>query len=150
LFHKQEKMFSKACEYGIKAMIYLAQQGAEGRLVSLKEIAASIGSPEAFTAKILQQLRKQKLLHSVKGHSGGFQLGRPQAEICLSQIVAAIDGDQIFTGCGLGLASCSEHKPCPIHHQFKAVRDELKHMLESTNLAGVSAGLDIGTTFLKR
>ncbi len=143
-------MFSKACEYGIKAMISLARQSSDGRLVSLKEIAASIESPEAFTAKILQQLRKQKLLHSVKGKAGGFKLGSRQEEICLSQIVGAIDGDKIFTGCGLGLKTCSEAQPCPIHHQFKVVRDELKAMLESTTLADLSNGLDIGTTYLKR
>lgn len=143
-------MFSKACEYGIKAMIYLAKQSSDGRLVSLKEIAASIESPEAFTAKILQQLRKQKLLHSVKGKAGGFKLVISQDKICLSQIVEAIDGDKIFTGCGLGLKTCSEELPCPIHHKFKVVRNELKEMVEGTTLADLSNGLDIGTTYLKR
>lgn len=142
-------MFSKACEYGIKAMIFIAHHSSDGRKVSLREIAAEIASPEAFTAKILQQLRKQRLLISVKGNAGGFELGRPGSEIMLARIVEAIDGDKIFTGCGLGLAACSEERPCPIHHKFRQVRDSLKMMLETTTLDELSAGLDVGQTFLK-
>ena len=142
-------MFSKACEYGIKAMIFIAHQHTDGRKVSLREIAEQIASPEAFTAKILQQLRKQRLLTSVKGNTGGFELGRPGNEIMLARIVESIDGDKIFTGCGLGLAACSEERPCPIHHKFKKVRDDLQLMLETTSLDDLSQGLEVGLTYLK-
>jgi len=46
-------MFSKDCEYGIRATIYITMQSLEGNRVNLKEIAAAIDSPVAFTAKIL-------------------------------------------------------------------------------------------------
>ena len=44
-------MFSKACEYGIKASIFIAINSRDGRRVSPKEIAKEIDSPQAFTAK---------------------------------------------------------------------------------------------------
>jgi Rrf2 family protein len=143
-------MFSKACEYGIKAMIFIAHEDVSGRRVSLKEIAGSINSPEAFTAKILQQLRKAGLLKSVKGTSGGFELEKGGSEIKLAEIVTAIDGLKVITGCGLGLETCSDEAPCPIHHKFKHIRDGLKDMLESSTLRNLSDGVDVGRTFLKR
>jgi Rrf2 family protein len=144
-------MFSKTCEYGIKACIYIAGQSREDRRVSLKDIAKEIGSPEAFTAKILQSLAKNQIIDSIKGPSGGFQIDKKKMEkIKLSQIVKAIDGDDIYKGCALGLKECSEKKPCPVHDKFKIVRDELKDMLESTNLSELSFGLMEGYTFLKR
>ena len=53
-------------------------------------------------------------------------------KIYLSDIVSAIDGENIYNGCGLGLKQCNEKMPCPIHYQFKEIRDELKKMLETT------------------
>jgi len=144
-------MFSKTCEYGIKACIYIAVQSSQGRRVSLKDIAKEIGSPEAFTAKILQLLAKSNIIDSIKGPSGGFEIEKRRMEkIKLSHVVTAIDGDGIYKGCGLGLKECSEKKPCPVHDKFKIVRNELKDMLETTSLSELSVGLTAGYTFLKR
>lgn len=143
-------MFSKACEYGIRASIYIAGQSHKEKRVSLKDIAKQIGSPEAFTAKILQQLSKNNIIDSVKGPSGGFQIEQKRLpKVKLSHIVLAIDGDSIYKGCGLGLKECSEKVPCPVHNQFKAIRANIIAMLENTNLLDLSLGLKDGSTFLK-
>lgn len=143
-------MFSKACEYGIRASIYIAEQSLEGERVSLKDIAAEIDSPVAFTAKILQKLRKHGIISSLKGPTGGFQIHMDRiGRITLSDIVYAIDGDHIYTGCGLGLNKCNEEHPCPLHYDFKKVRDDLKQMLESTNLRDLALKLEKGSAFLK-
>ncbi len=143
-------MFSKACEYGIRAVIYIAGQSDNGKRVSLKSIAEEINSPEAFTAKILQLLVKNDLISSVKGPNGGFKIEKDSmAKIRLSEIVSAIDGDSIYKGCGLGLKDCSEVHPCPVHHKFKKIRTDLRNMLESTTVLELSRGLKKGLTFLK-
>lgn len=142
-------MFSKACEYGIRATIYIAVQSGNNLRVSLKEIAREIDSPEAFTAKILQQLARHGIIDSVKGPTGGFVMEKRE-EVKLIQIVSAIDGDSIFRGCGLGLKECSETQPCPVHDKFKMIREELKTMLENTSILELSEGLNHGLTFLKR
>jgi len=144
-------MFSKACEYGIRGTIYIAMQSLEGNRVNLKEIAAAIDSPIAFTAKILQQLVKNNIVESVKGAKGGFQIERSRIDsIKLNQIVSAIDGDKIFKGCALGLSECSESLPCPIHFKFKEIRDNLEQMTMETSIYELATGLEVGLTFLKR
>src|SRR5680860_1151541 len=106
-------MFSKACEYGIKATIYIAMQSLQDRRVSLKEIAEKVDSPSAFTAKILHQLAKNDILDSTKGPAGGFQIQKERIDnIKLAHIVFAIDGESIYEGCGLGLDKCNANKPC--------------------------------------
>ncbi|WP_109851331.1 Rrf2 family transcriptional regulator [Aquimarina sp. AU58] len=143
-------MFSKACEYGIKAAIFIALKSYQGERVSLKDIAAKINSPEAFTAKILQKLAKNNIVNSVKGATGGFEIEKHKiASIQLAEIVDAIDGDSIYIGCGLGLNKCSEDHPCPVHHKFAAVREELKKMLESTNLEELALGIKSGASYLR-
>ena len=144
-------MFSKACEYGLRAATYIAMQSLDGRRVSLKEIADKIDSPIAFTAKILQLLSKNNIVESVKGAYGGFEISRTQMDkLKLSAIVDAIDGDTIYAGSGLGLKECNADKPCPVHSKFVDIRNDLREMLENTSLYEMTAGLEVGLTFLKR
>jgi Rrf2 family protein len=144
-------MFSKACEYGIRATLYIAQNSAANNRVSLKEISEKISSPEAFTAKILQQLARNGIIISYKGPNGGFQINEASLQnIYLNQIVDAIDGDAIYNGCGLGLKECNANEPCPLHDQFMTIRNNLKQMLESTSIGQLTEGLIEGITCLKR
>jgi len=143
-------MFSKTCEYGIRAAIFIASESYKDNRTGLKEIAKKIDSPEAFTAKILQILSKDNIIHSIKGVGGGFEIPKETlSQIKLIQIVSAIDGDRVFTGCGLGLSQCSEDHPCPVHDKFKAIRNELAFMLENTNLEELAIGIKSGDTFLR-
>lgn len=143
-------MFSKACEYGIKASIFIAIKSYENKRVSPKEIAKEIDSPQAFTAKILQALVKHNVVNSIKGAYGGFEINKNEIKtIKLAQIVNAIDGDKIYNGCGLGLHTCDENHPCPVHDKFKVVREELKDMLENTNLEELALNIKSGISFLK-
>ena len=143
-------MFSKACEYGIKATIYIATHSYERQRVSLKEIAKEIDSPVAFTAKILQDLVRHNIINSVKGAYGGFEIDKTKIETTkLSQIVYAIDGDSIYNGCGLGLHICDENHPCPVHDKFKLVREELRDMLDNTTLEQLALEIKSGVSFLK-
>jgi len=144
-------VFSKACEYGIRASIYIAEQSLQCKKVSLKEVAFAIESPEAYTSKILQQLVRERIIKSIKGPNGGFMIDNEKIEtLKLSAIVLAIDGDSIYEGCGLGLSRCNDKMPCPVHHQFKAIRDNLKEMLTSTTLKSLALEVECGLTFLKR
>ena len=144
-------MLSKSCEYAIKATLFISNASKENKRISLREISNAIDSPLAFTAKILQQLVKNGLISSLKGRSGGFFIpDKYSGKIMLSQIVMAFDGDQLFKGCVIGLDECNEQKPCPIHHEYKAIRDEMFRMMSCTSIEDLSTGLTEGLTFLRR
>lgn len=150
MLNEARRMFSKACEYGIKASLFIAEQSGQGERVSLKDISEAIDSPTAFTAKILQQLSRNSLIQSVKGPAGGYEIDAARLDsVWLADIVKAIDGDQVYKGCGLGLKECNEARPCPVHEDFKEVRERLREMLETTSLKQLADGLLEGTTFLR-
>lgn len=143
-------MFSKSCEYAIKATIFIATQCCKEHKVGQKEIAKEIDSPIAFTAKILQVLVKNEIIKSSKGVGGGFYILKESLnKITLLNIVSAIDGDSVFLKCGLGLSNCSEDHPCPVHEKFKFVKKDLIFMLENTTLQELTLGIKRGETFLK-
>jgi len=133
-------MFSKACEYGIRALTVIATAGKENRKIGIKEVCKSAQTPESFTAKILQNLVKRRVLNSQKGPSGGFYISQNLEDITLYDIVEAIDGKSIFSQCGLGLSACNAKKPCPMHYQFEVVRNELNAMCKNNTLQDLVAG----------
>ncbi len=143
-------VFSKTCEYAIRSVFFIAHRTASGNRVGIKEIASGIDSPEHFLAKILQDLSRKGIVQSAKGPNGGFYMDDAALKRPLADVVEAVDGKSIFTGCGLGLAYCSETNPCPLHHEFKAIRNQLKDLLEQTRIIDFSENLNLGITKLKK
>jgi|SRR5690554_274514 len=141
-------MFSKTCEYGIRAMIFISQKSSEGIKVGVKEVSRGIDSPEHFIAKILQDLGRKQLVMSFKGPNGGFFIEK-DSPVTLADIVKAIDGEKLFYNCGLGLGYCSEERPCPIHHDFKKIRNDISAMLHTSKLSEFNDLLKENLTYLK-
>ncbi len=142
-------MFSKACEYGIKAIIYIASRSLQDERVKIGDIAKNTDSPEAFTAKVLGSLVKQNIVQSQTGPNGGFYIDKERMrKIPVSDIVVAIDGNSLFNGCALGLKECNNLKPCPLHHKFLRIRSNLKKVLEETSIYELTIGIQKGETIL--
>src|SRR5690554_629403 len=144
-------MFSKACEYAIRATLFIAKSSISKKRVRLGEIAEAIDSPEAFTAKILQQLAKNNVVKSIKGPYGGFEISKQKMrKLPLRKIIEAIDGDDIFVGCAMGLSACDAEHPCPLHKDFIHIRDKLSELLNNTSVYQMAHSLTEGDSFLKR
>lgn len=144
-------MFSKSCEYGIRASIYIAKNSLKSRKVSLREVADHTDAPPAFMAKVLQRLTKSNIMSSSKGPNGGFYFPTENIEkVSLLNIIISMDGDGIFENCTLGLRKCDGQKPCPMHFKFIKIRDEMKETFSLTSLKSLAEEVSDGVTFLKR
>lgn len=143
-------MFSKTCEYGLRAVIFIAQQSELNTKVSIAKISEEIDSPQAFTAKILQQLSKHKIVQATKGPYGGFFIEKKElSTTALSDVVEILDSNAIYTKCGLGLHQCNENKPCHLHFKFVEIRNNLKKMLENTTLSEIMIANNLADYYLK-
>ena len=128
-------LFSKTCEYGLQAMVYLA---VKGERVGIGEISKEQELPSYYLSKILHSLVKAKLLDSAKGPTGGFWLNKKAKEISLADVVDALDGMETFDRCGLGLKKCDSEKPCAVHENFKPHRDGILLIFRKTTLQDVA------------
>jgi len=143
-------MLSTSCKYALRASVYLMSRIKESERSGIREVAGEIGANEHTTAKILQQLVHAGILSSAKGPNGGFFIAPGKRSVFLIDIVRLIDGDQFFFECGLGLKECSEKKPCPIHHSYKAARQGLYHEFCNITIQELAANINKGMAFLKR
>jgi len=126
-------IFSKKCEYGIQAVLYLAARE-KGTLVSAEEISKVLKIPREFISKILQSLRESGLILSSKGKSGGFTLAKDPSRVKLLDVVAAIDGLDMFDNCVLGFPECTPTHPCPVHDTWGTLRTQAYDMLNSETI----------------
>ena len=143
-------MFSKACEYAIKSVIFVAQEALAGRKTNVKQISEATNAPESFVAKILQPLSRKGILLSNKGKQGGFTIDIDKLEkIKLIEIVLITDGADILTRCAFGLDKCSSEKPCPFHFKYKPIRESLQRSLSEISIYDMALKTEQGEAFLK-
>ncbi len=102
---------SSRCEYGLRAMVYLAARGDE-RPVPLPEIAAEEGIPAPFLERILARLREGGLVKATRGVTGGYQLARESAAIAVGDIVTALEGPLSLVGCVPDEEACARAESC--------------------------------------
>ena len=131
-------MLSNSCRYGIRAVIYLANQPISNGKTGIKKISQDLNLPTPFLAKILQRLAKQKILSSSKGPHGGFSLLKDPKIITVLDIVNSIDGNDIFTNCVMHNGSCEsvgdEKCNCPLHEDYAKTRSDLVQLFESKTI----------------
>lgn len=126
-------LLSKSCVYGLRASLFLASNQ-DRDYISIREMSDKLNISFHFLTKILQQLTAAGLMESYKGPNGGIRLTKSGSEVNLYEIVAAIDGVELFTECALGLPGCGTAKPCPLHEKWAEARDGIRIMLENTDL----------------
>lgn len=141
-------MLSKTCKTAVKAVIYLCSKYESAENASIKEVAEYINANEHTVGKILQTLVRQNIIKSMKGPSGGFFITGDQQMQPIINIVEAIDGKEVFTGCGLGLSKCSASHPCPIHDDYKAARDILQRLFQEKRVIDLCEPINEGIAYL--
>ncbi len=127
------KLYSKGCEYTLRALIASAPDGKVKRFRA-KDVCRRSGVPEPYARKALQALAQAGLLRSVLGPGGGYELGRDPTDITLLEVIRLVDGADTFDHCLLGLPECGETQPCPLHDVWSSAKETLLEALESKTL----------------
>lgn len=143
-------MLSEACKNAIRAVVYLATHHDPAARCTVRQVASAIKGPEAFVAKVLQELSRSDLISASKGPNGGMYITSQQAKHTILDIIKAIDGLDAFKECGLGLPKCSAAHPCSVHDDYAVLRDNLLHKYKTTTIGALAKQVEEGATVLHR
>lgn len=141
-------MLSLTCKTAIKAVIYLASKFESGERTGIREIAEFIDASEHTVGKMLQTLVKEDVINSAKGPHGGFYITGKQKNQSVMTIIDAIDGKEVFSQCGLGLSKCSATHPCPMHNDYKEIRDRFKLICQQKKIIELCQTVNEGMAYL--
>ena len=128
-------VISKSGEYGLRALLYMAAHRGSQEFVNIRQMAEELDISFHFLTKILQILTQKGLLQSYRGPNGGIAFLIPPEKILLADLIRALEGDDFFDKCLLGLPGCGEQRPCPMHEFWITIKVKLKKEFETTTLA---------------
>ncbi|MEM7375610.1 MAG: Rrf2 family transcriptional regulator, partial [Bacteroidota bacterium] len=100
--------------------------------------------------RVLGQLRKAGLLHSQKGHAGGWRLARDPKNISLADIYLVLDERLVARGEQKGSSQCSVELSLQarIAGLLQEIEKNLLERLQETSIAELQQGEDIKTRHL--
>jgi len=129
-------LFSQTAEYALRAMAHLAL-APDGAAVRARDLSAETGIPSDYVSKVMRRMVRAGLLHSQKGHGGGFRLARPRGEIRFLDVLAAADERIDPHRCAFGWGRCGDQAPCPLHESFSSLKQAVLDWAARTTLADV-------------
>lgn len=125
---------TRAGEYAIRCVLYLASQG-EGVLVSRRVVAEYFDIPDKFLAKIAQQLVKAGIIEIKQGARGGYLLLRDPATLTMLEVVEALIGEIALNDCVISATTCKSSRNCAVNRVWTRARNQLRKTLDEVTFA---------------
>lgn len=141
-------MFSNSSKYALKAVMYLAVNSSESNKILAKNISEPINVPQAYIAKLLQELSRHNIVSSTRGPNGGFYINAQNRKTKLIDIITVIDGENRLNSCLLSAQSCNSEKPCPLHSFADPFKADLMENLKKSTIGDMANDVKSGKSFL--
>lgn len=120
---------STRAKYGLRLCFLIAVSNEE--IVSLTTLVKQTNLSEKYLEQILAKLKKNSIVVSKRGSSGGYSLARNKSEISINDILIALDDDFEFTDCVSG--KCKDAY-CPNKKIFSRIYEGVNEILNQTTL----------------
>ncbi|MEW6645827.1 MAG: Fe-S cluster assembly transcriptional regulator IscR [Pseudomonadota bacterium] len=123
--------------YAVTAMLDLALHYKDGP-ITLADISQRQGISLSYLEQLFSKLRKNGLVDSARGPGGGYRLSRDAAEICVADVITAVDEKVDAMRCN-GLGNCHEDGECLTHELWCDLSNQIYAFLQGISLAKLVA-----------
>jgi len=123
--------------FAVTAMVDLAMRQSRGP-VTLAAISERQHISLSYLEQLFGKLRRAKLVSSVRGPGGGYNLAQPSQQVTVAQIVTAVDEPLDATQCG-GKENCHDEQRCMTHDLWATLNEKMYEYLSSVTLADLVA-----------
>ena len=131
---------TKGARFGLYAVVTMARH--PGERVSAGEVARRFGISENHVAKILQQLARGRIIRSIRGVGGGYELSRDARRLTMLEVVECVAGPQRIQSCGecpLRDQECpADPAACNVHHVLAELASNAYYTMKSVTVATLS------------
>ncbi len=132
-------MLSKRTKYGIKALVFLARKE-ENTPINIAEISTHENISRKFLESILLTLKKNGILGSKKGKTGGYYLIKKPSDVKMSAVLRILEGPIAMVPCvSLNFYEkcddCPDEDICSVNSLMREVRDSTLGILNDNTLA---------------
>lgn len=118
--------------YAVTAMLDLAIHYKSGP-ITLADISKRQGISLSYLEQLFSRLRKNGLVDSARGPGGGYRLSRNASEICVADVITAVDEKVDAMRCD-GKGNCQDNGPCLTHELWCDLSDQILNFLKGIDL----------------
>jgi len=118
----------------MRAMFEITKNYRKGP-ITIKEIAERQDIPIPYLEQLLNRLRREGLIESVRGPGGGYILVRGPKEISIGEVLRALEGPIALSEClNPSLVRCDRINACVTRLLWKRLGEGINRFLEKTTL----------------
>ena len=121
--------------FAVTAMVDLAMRQNRGP-VTLAAISERQHISLSYLEQLFCKLSRAKLVNSVRGPGGGYNLAKPTGSITVAEIISAVDEPIDATQCA-GKENCNDDRRCITHDLWATLNEKMNDYLTSVSLADV-------------
>ena len=92
--------------------------------------------------------RGNKVISSVRGPNGGFYITDKARKLPARAILQAMGESELLDKGVLVLNKCSETKPCPMHHQYKHIKQQIINLFETKSIQQLADDINNNDLFI--
>lgn len=118
--------------YAVTAMLDLALHYDNGP-ITLADISQRQGISLSYLEQLFSKLRKNGLVDSARGPGGGYRLSRNASEICVADVITAVDEKVDAMRCG-GKGNCQDNGQCLTHELWCDLSNRIYDFLKGIDL----------------
>ncbi len=135
-------MLTTKGRYAVMAIVDIAMQESTNQPVSLSDISKRQGITEPYLEQIFSKLRQAGVVKSVRGPGGGYLLVATKHELCVAEVIDAIEESIKMTRCTTHENSgCMKHNAnCVTHYLWAGLSDYIYRYLAEITIADVCEG----------
>jgi Rrf2 family iron-sulfur cluster assembly transcriptional regulator len=118
--------------YAVTAMLDLAVHYKDGS-ITLSDISKRQGISLSYLEQLFSRLRKNGLVDSARGPGGGYRLSRAASDICVADVITAVDEKVDAMRCE-GKGNCQDSTQCLTHELWCDLSGQIYSFLKSIDL----------------
>lgn len=123
--------------YGLRIMLDIAVNGADGSCVCIRDIAGREQLSDKYLEQIINCLSKAGLVSSVRGAKGGYRLTRQPGDITVEDILIATEGTLAPMVCAEDSQSCDKYCDCVMTFVWQEMYDAVANAARRITLRDI-------------
>ena len=131
--------------YGLRILIDLATHESEKPRL-LRDIAQSQQISEKYISRLIIDLRRARLVRSIRGVKGGFHLAKSPKEITLLEVIETMEGPLSVVDCVFAPEKCKRFSTCTARNVWIRLNDGIRELMRNISFEEILTAYTAGTS----
>lgn len=124
---------SSKSRYAVTSLLDMVMHSDQGP-VSLADISVRQGISLSYLEQLFAKMRRNKLVVSTRGPGGGYSLGNSPRDVCIADVINAVDENIQVTNRD-NRQNSAYYEPCLSEQLWEELSDQIREYLTTISLA---------------